>query len=84
MKSNESGILLGFSNLEQFLDWLTPKYKKANEIIRQNIKSRYLYNTYMIAIIEQWDNEIKIKQWEKEIKEKEKKKKVEAVEKVEE
>ena len=75
MKNNDSGILVGFSNFEQFLDWLTPKYKKANEIIRQNIKSRYLYNTYMVAIIEQWDSEIK---------EKEEKKKVRATRKVEE
>lgn len=75
MKNSDSGILSGFNNFEQILDWLAPKYKKANEIIRKNIKSRYFYNTYMVAIIEQWD---------KEIKEKEEKKKVKATRKVEE
>lgn len=55
---NPDDILTGCNNLDQMLKYFVREYKNLKKPARDQIKSRF-ENTYMSAIIDQLDNEIK-------------------------
>ncbi len=59
-------LITGLNNLDQTITWFTKKYKRLNKVGKQELACRY-ENTYIGVIIEQINNEKKVKENKKNV-----------------